>query len=151
MATHAIIWAPGAHVRFGDLDFIITLGGELALTHTAAPSLPSIDLSHLRLEGPPGNSLGPQSSSEVSHNVTLCPEGPIRSAPTAFLFGLRNAAATAGHLLALRMVQSPTDIEFVGAIEHDMETLYELLNEEPGSFSSSDSSRGATTLPGNAS
>ena len=138
-------------MRFGDLDFVITLGGELALTHTAASSLPSIDLSRLRLESPPGNSLGPQSSSEVSHNITLCPEGPVRSAPTAFPFGLRNAAATAGHLLAPRMVQSPTDIEFVGAIEHDTETLYGLLNEEPGSFSSSDSSRGATTLPENAS
>ena len=31
----------------------------------------------------------------------------------------------------------------MGAIEHDMETLYELLNEEPGSFSSSESSRGS--------
>ena len=41
------------------------------------------------------------------------------------------------------MVQSPTDIEFVGAIEHDTETLYGLLNEEPGSFSSLDSSRGS--------
>ena len=41
------------------------------------------------------------------------------------------------------MVQSPTDIEFVGAIERDTETLYELLNEEPGSFSSLDSSRGS--------
>ena len=29
------------------------------------------------------------------------------------------------------MVQSPTNIEFMGAIEHDTETLYELLNEEP--------------------
>ena len=130
-------------MHFDDLYFIITLGGELALTHTAAPSLPSINLSRLRLEGPPGNSLGPQSSREASHNVTLCPEGPVQSAPTAFPFGLCNAAATAGHLLALRMVQSPTDIKFVGAIEHDTETLYELLNEEPGSFSSSDSSRGS--------
>ena len=51
MATHAITWAPGAHVRFGDLDFIITLGGELALAHMATQSLPSINLSHLRLEG----------------------------------------------------------------------------------------------------
>ena len=59
MATHAISWAPGAHVRFGNLDFIITLGGELVLTHTAAPPLPSIDLNRLRLEGLPGNSLGP--------------------------------------------------------------------------------------------
>ena len=60
-----------------------------------------------------------------------------------FPFGLRNAAATASHLLALRMVQSPTYIEFMGAIEHDTETLYGLLNEELGSFSSSDSSRGS--------
>ena len=59
MATHAISWAPGAHVHFGDLDFIVTLGGELALAHTAAQSLPSINLSHLRLEGQPGDSLGP--------------------------------------------------------------------------------------------
>ena len=143
MTTHAITWAPGAHVRFGDLDFVIRLGGELALTHSAAPSPPSINLSRLRLEGPPGNSRGVQSSKEASHNATLCPEGSIRSAPTAFPFGLRNAAATAGRLLALRMVQSPTDIEFVGAIEHDTETLYELLNEEPGSFSYSDSSKGS--------
>ena len=41
------------------------------------------------------------------------------------------------------MVQSPTYIEFVGAIEHDTETLYGLLYEEPGSFSSSDSSIGS--------
>ena len=59
MATHAISWAPGAHVRFGDLDFIVTLGGELALTHMTAQSLPSINLSRLRLEGPRGDSLGP--------------------------------------------------------------------------------------------
>ena len=59
MATHAISWAPGAHVHFGDLDFIVSLGGELALTHTAAQSLASINLSRLRLEGLPGNSLRP--------------------------------------------------------------------------------------------
>ena len=35
------------------------------------------------------------------------------------------------------------NIEFVGAIEQDTETLYELLNEEPVSLSSSDSSRGS--------
>ena len=42
MANHAINWAPGAHVRFGDLDFIITVGGELALAHAAIQPLPSI-------------------------------------------------------------------------------------------------------------
>ena len=30
MASHDISWVPGAHVRFGDLDFIVTVEGELA-------------------------------------------------------------------------------------------------------------------------
>ena len=59
MATHAIGWAPGAHVHFGNLDFIVTLGGELALAHVAVQSLPSVNFSHQRLEGQPGVSLGP--------------------------------------------------------------------------------------------
>ena len=59
MATHAICWVPGAHVRFNNLDFIVTLGGELVLAHMTVQSLPSINLSHLRLEGQPGDSLGP--------------------------------------------------------------------------------------------
>ena len=29
MASHNLSWVPGAHVRFGDLDFIITTEGEL--------------------------------------------------------------------------------------------------------------------------
>ena len=61
----------------------------------------------------------------------------------ALPFGLRNGMATAGHHLALRMVQPPMDSEFVGAIEHDPETLHGLLTEEPESSSSSDSSRGS--------
>ena len=148
MATHAISWAPGAHVRFGDLDFIVTLGGELALAHMAAQSLPSINLSRLRLEGPWGNSLGPQSSREPPRSITLFPEGPVRGAPTAFPFGLRSDATTAGHLLTLRMVQPPTNSEFVGVIEHDLETLYGLLAEEPESSSSSDSQGEPSPFPG---
>ena len=143
MATHAISWVPGTHVCFDDLDFIITLGGELALAHTAVQSLPSINLSHLRLKGQPGDSLGPQLSREASRHITLFPEGPVRSTPIVFPFGLRNAAATAGHLLALRMVQPPTDSEFMGTIEPDMETLHWLLTEGLGSSSSSNSSRGS--------
>ena len=65
------------------------------------------------------------------------------SAPTAFPFGLRNAAATACHLVALRMVQPPADDEFVGVIEHDTESLRRLLTEELESSSSSNSSRGS--------
>ena len=30
MASHDISWAPGTHMCFGDLDFIITMEGELA-------------------------------------------------------------------------------------------------------------------------
>ena len=30
MASHGISWVPGAHVRFGDLDFIVMTEGELA-------------------------------------------------------------------------------------------------------------------------
>ena len=29
MASHGVSWVPGAHVRFGNLDFIVTIGGEL--------------------------------------------------------------------------------------------------------------------------
>ena len=50
MANHAISWVPSAHVRFGDLDFIVTVGGELALAHAAIQSLPSISFNYGRLE-----------------------------------------------------------------------------------------------------
>ena len=30
MASHGVSWVPGAHVRFGSLDFIVTTQGELA-------------------------------------------------------------------------------------------------------------------------
>ena len=59
MANHAISWVPGTHVCFGDLDFIVTLGGELALAHTTVLCLPPINFSYRRLEGQPGVSLGP--------------------------------------------------------------------------------------------
>ena len=67
----------------------------------------------------------------------------MRSTLTMFLFGLRNTAATACHLVALRKVQPPTDSEFVGVIEHDTESIHKLLTEEPESSSSSESSRGS--------
>ena len=59
MANHMISWVPGTHVRFGDLDFIVTLGGELTLAHVAVQSLPSANFSYRRLEGQPDVSLGP--------------------------------------------------------------------------------------------
>ena len=59
MASHGISWVPGAHVRFDDLDFIVTVGGELALAHAAIQPLPSIGLNYGRLERQLGVSLGP--------------------------------------------------------------------------------------------
>ena len=60
-----------------------------------------------------------------------------------FPFGLRNATATASHLVSRRMIPSPTNNEFVGMIESIMESLNGLLVEGSGSDSSSDSSRGS--------
>ena len=59
MASHGISWVPGAHVRFGDLNFIITVGGGLALAHAAIQPLPSIGLNYGRLERQRGIFLGP--------------------------------------------------------------------------------------------
>ena len=59
MASHGIRWVLGAHVHFRDLDFIIMVGGELALAHAAIQPLPSIGLNCERLECQLGVSLGP--------------------------------------------------------------------------------------------
>ena len=61
----------------------------------------------------------------------------------ALPFGLRNAAATVSHLVAQHMVLPPANNEFIWVIEHIMESLHNLLIEEPGSSSGSDSSRGS--------
>ena len=75
MVSHGISWVPGTHVRFGDLDFIITVG-ELALAHAAIQPLPSIGLNYGRLERQLGVSLGPQPSREDLRRLT-----PLRNTP----------------------------------------------------------------------
>jgi len=133
MANHGISWVTGAHVRFGSLDFIITVGEELVLAHAAIQSLPSIGLNHERLGRQLGVSLGPQQSREDQHHLTisntnditwssrggsLSLERHVRSASIALPFGLHNAAATVSHLVARCMVFQPMNNEFVGVIEH---------------------------------
>ena len=44
MATHNLSWVPGTHVRFGDLDFIIMMEGELAQATAAVQPLHSTSL-----------------------------------------------------------------------------------------------------------
>ena len=75
----------------------------------------------------------------------------IRSAPTVLPFGLRYAVETVGHLVAQRMIPSPANDEFVGVIEHVMESFHDLLVEELESPSGSYSSRGGITPLVNAS
>ena len=44
MASHNFSWVPGTHVRFGDLDFIVTTDGELAQASAAIQPLHSASL-----------------------------------------------------------------------------------------------------------
>ena len=44
MASHNISWVLDAHVRFGDLDFIVTMEGELAQAPAAVRPLHSASL-----------------------------------------------------------------------------------------------------------
>ena len=59
MASHDLSWVLGAHVRFGDLDFIVTAEGELAMDLAAIRPLHSTGLDaiaealeELRLHAP---------------------------------------------------------------------------------------------------
>ena len=58
-------------MRFGNLDFIIMVGGELVQAHTTIQSLPSIVLDHKRLGRQLGVSLGPQQSRESQRRLAL--------------------------------------------------------------------------------
>ena len=44
MASHDVCWVPGMHVRFGNLDFIVTIEGELAQVPTVVQPLHSAGL-----------------------------------------------------------------------------------------------------------
>ena len=59
MAIHGVSWVLGAHVCFGDLDFIVTTEGELAMDPAAVRPLHSAGLDaiaealeELQLHGP---------------------------------------------------------------------------------------------------
>ena len=143
MANHTINWVSSAHVCFGDLDFIVTEGGELALAHLAIQSLPSIGSGYRRLESQLSVSLKPQPSREDPCYLTLSLEHSTWSTPMVFPFGLHNATVTVSHLVAQRTIPSPANNEFVGMIKSITESLHALLVEGPRSDSSSDSSRGS--------
>ena len=71
MANHNISWVPGAHMHFGNLHFIITVGGELVRAHAAIQSLPPIGLDDKRLGRQLGASLGLQQSREDQRRLAL--------------------------------------------------------------------------------
>ena len=65
MASHGVSWVPDAHVRFGNLDFIVTTEGELAQAPTAIQPLHSAGLDaiaealeELQLHAPEACALG---------------------------------------------------------------------------------------------
>ena len=58
-------------MRFGSLDFILTVGGELEWAQTAIQSLPSIVLDHKRSGRQLGISLGPKQSGENQRRLAL--------------------------------------------------------------------------------
>ena len=65
MASHGISWVLGTHVRFGDLDFIVTVKGELAWAPIVVKPLHSTDLDviiesleELWLHAPEARALG---------------------------------------------------------------------------------------------
>ena len=44
MSSHNVSWVLGTHVRFRDLDFIVTIVGELAMAPATVRSLHSVGL-----------------------------------------------------------------------------------------------------------
>ena len=65
MASHGVSWVPGTHVRFGNLDFVITVEGELVQDPVAVQPLRSTDLDaiaevleELQLHAPKAHTLG---------------------------------------------------------------------------------------------
>ena len=69
MASNNITWVLGAHVRFGDLDFIITTEGELARAPIVIQPLQSAGLDamaealdELRLHTPKAHTPGSSQS-----------------------------------------------------------------------------------------
>ena len=65
MASHNISWVPGVHVRFGNLDFIVTTEGELVWTpiiiqpfHSAGLDVIAEALEELQLHAPEARTPG---------------------------------------------------------------------------------------------
>ena len=65
MASHGVSWVPSAHVRFGNLDFIVTSEGELTQVPAAVQPLHSAGLDvitealeELQLHAPEARALG---------------------------------------------------------------------------------------------
>ena len=61
MASHGVSWVPGVHVRFENLDFIVTIEGELAQVPAVVQPLHSTSLDaitealeELQLHAPKG-------------------------------------------------------------------------------------------------
>jgi hypothetical protein len=151
MANHAGGWALGALVRFGILDFIVTMEEGLEQIHVPtrpirASVLNSIieDFGGLQLHAPkdrnPGDSPPLDFDYEDLHltlsslaNITaqlfggepLSLEISARGIPTRFPFGLRNGARDAHRLTAAFFGSTPMDGKFVGMMDYISESFHD--------------------------
>ena len=85
MASHGVSWVPGAHVRFGNLNFIVTTEGELAMAPAAIRPLHSVGLDtiaealdELQLHASEAHALGSDQLLDFDY-------GRLERQPSAFL------------------------------------------------------------------
>ena len=91
MASHGISWVLGAHVRFRDLDFVVTVEGKLAWTPIVVQPFHPTDLDTITkmLE-----------ELWLTRGEPFSSEYIIWSTPTVLPFGLCNTINSVGHLVA---------------------------------------------------
>ena len=63
---------------------------------------------------------------QLAGGEPLSPEYLTRDASAAFLFSLRNATRTVGHLVIQRMCSPPMDDEFMGMADYVVESFHDL-------------------------
>jgi hypothetical protein len=80
---------------------------------------------------------------QLAREEPLSPAYLTRNAPIVFLFGLRNAAGTVGHLTTQCMHLPLLNNEFVGMVEYITESFYDLLVGDSEGIVDSNSSRGS--------
>jgi hypothetical protein len=147
---------PGQALRFGDLDFVTDHLGQLRLSEEkaatpyisipdhrsarAGPAIVNSDVLACRIDACLGTNPKPKLSQHVfyvlanafaqlSRSGTLSPEAEFWKPSTMLPSEMRDAIALFGRELARRDCRStmPESSRFVGMLEQDLESIYDLL------------------------